>query len=180
MKNNERKISSRIYKRIDNIVISKDKHYEYIRLVDEIITNKEYYYLISTLELYYGIIIAEKPLEYVKHEVFYEILKHAFDPFSKKLNKIYRSKKVYQMGFDIYDDLSGDRIGEIQELDINELSAGKYYESEKIRDILNPKYTYLAYKKSNDTDWTVITDIGDDKPETELLKMYKIAIDYIK
>ncbi len=102
----DRKKIQKIFNQIDKLA-AKGKEYifEYHKLIDDLVEKGEYNYLELTLFYSYAIDIKDYPsLIDVKNKTWSEILFQTNTPVSKKIKKVFDSKNVYQMGFEVFDD----------------------------------------------------------------------------
>lgn len=99
----ERKIIEKIINKIDQIA-KKGKDYinEYYRYIDDLVQKGEYSYFQQALDLGYKIDTLDIPIPDVKKKTWKEILFQTNSTFLTKLKKIYDTKSVYQIGFNIY------------------------------------------------------------------------------
>ena len=178
--NLNRKKIDKIYSRIDKLA-TKGKDYlnDYKKLIDEIINKGEYSLFESCLAQYYTIDINKIPtVQDVKDTTWDTILIQTNTPFSKKLQKIYNNKNVYQVGYNIYN-ISNTLLGQIVELEIYNQDSKYLLESKQFAKFKNSIKTYLDVTKTGT--YSIIINVNNTSltEEQNLLNRYSLAIDYL-
>lgn len=109
---------TRIYKLIDKIAIKgRDNILDYKVLVDDLVLSRDYDNLLLCLELYYDININNiESISDIKNTTWDAILFNTLNNISRQLKKLFILKGVYQVGIDIYDDITNIKLGEIKEV----------------------------------------------------------------
>ena len=104
--NQDKKKIEKIFNKIDKLATKgKDQIQEYYKLIDEIIDKGEYSYLEQCLSKFYEIEATSfSNVGDIKTKTWNDILFLTNTSFSKKLKKLYDSKNVYQIAFDIHSD----------------------------------------------------------------------------
>ena len=104
--NPDRKKIQKIFTKIDKLATKgKDQIYEYYKLIDDFISKGEYSDFSQCLLYFYEIDINKySNTTDVKSKTWNDILFLTNTSFSKKLKKLYDSKSVYQVAFDIHSD----------------------------------------------------------------------------
>ena len=104
--NQDKKKIEKIFSRIDKLATKgKDQIQEYYKLIDELIDKGEYSYLNQCLSIFYEIEVSSfSNVVDIKTKTWNDILFLTNTSFSKKLKKLYDSKNVYQIAFDIHSD----------------------------------------------------------------------------
>jgi hypothetical protein len=104
--NQDKKKIEKIFSRIDKLATKgKDQIQEYYKLIDELIDKGEYSYLEQCLSKFYEIEVSSfSNVVDIKNKTWNDILFLTNTSFSKKLKKLYDSKNVYQIAFDIHSD----------------------------------------------------------------------------
>lgn len=104
--NQDKKKIEKIFSRIDKLATKgKDQIQEYYKLIDELIDKGEYSYLEQCLSKFYEIEVGSfNNVVDIKTKTWNDILFLTNTSFSKKLKKLYDSKNVYQIAFDIHSD----------------------------------------------------------------------------
>ena len=104
--NQDKKKIEKIFNKIDKLATKgKDQIQEYYKLIDELIDKGEYSYLEQCLSKFYEIEASSfSNVVDVKTKTWNDILFLTNSSFSKKLKKLYDSKNVYQIAFDIHSD----------------------------------------------------------------------------
>jgi hypothetical protein len=102
--NQDKKKIEKLFNKLDKLATKgKDQIYEYYKLVDDIVEKGDYLYFEKCLLQYYEIDISKfTSVSDVKKNTWSDILFLTNSSFSKKLKKLYDSKNVYQMVFDIH------------------------------------------------------------------------------
>jgi hypothetical protein len=103
MNPNKKKID-KIYSQIDKIAsVGKDNFIEYSQYIDDSITKSDYDNLLQCLYLHYNIDIEKlHTVDDVKKKTWTQIRLLTNLSLTKKIKKLYDSKKVYQTSFDVY------------------------------------------------------------------------------
>lgn len=102
----DKKKIQKIFNQIDKLA-SKGREYvhEYHKLIDDLIEKGEYNYFELTLFYSYSLDIKDyQNLIDVKNKTWNEILFQTNSPVSKKIKRVFDTKQVYQMGFDVFSD----------------------------------------------------------------------------
>lgn len=104
--NQDKKKIEKIFNRIDKLATKgKDQIQEYYKLIDELIDKGEYSHLEQCLSKFYEIEASSfSNVVDIKTKTWNDILFLTNTSFSKKLKKLYDSKNVYQIAFDIHSD----------------------------------------------------------------------------
>lgn len=104
--NQDKKKIEKIFNKIDKLATKgKDQIQEYYKLIDELIDKGEYSYLEQCLSKFYEIEASSfSNVVDIKTKTWNDILFLTNSSFSKKLKKLYDSKNVYQIAFDIHSD----------------------------------------------------------------------------
>jgi hypothetical protein len=104
--NQDKKKIEKIFNKIDKLATKgKDQIQEYYKLIDELIDKGEYSYLEQCLSKFYEIEASSfSNVVDIKTKTWNDILFLTNTSFSKKLKKLYDSKNVYQISFDIHSD----------------------------------------------------------------------------
>lgn len=104
--NQDKKKIEKIFNKIDKLATKgKDQIQEYYKLIDELIDKGEYSYLEQCLSKFYEIEATSfSNVGDIKTKTWNDILFLTNTSFSKKLKKLYDSKNVYQIAFDIHSD----------------------------------------------------------------------------
>lgn len=170
----DKKKIQKIFNQIDKLA-AKGKEYilEYHKLVDELIEKGDYNYYELALFYSYAIDVKEyNSLIDVKNKTWNEILFQTNSPVSRKIKKVFDSKGVYQMGFDIFDDSLSSVV-----FDISGPLSTNYATTSSTQSISLAVQTKNVYISSNDAlifnyeisraDWHEVD--GVDKPINESL-----------
>lgn len=102
----DKKKIQKIFNQIDKLA-SKGREYvhEYHKLIDDLIEKGDYNYFELTLFYSYSLDIKDyQTLIDVKNKTWNEILFQTNSPVSKKIKRVFDTKQVYQMGFDVFSD----------------------------------------------------------------------------
>lgn len=104
--NSNKKRIDKIYSQIDKIALKgKDNFLEYYQYVDDSVSKSDYDNLLQSLYYHYSIDIEKlHTVEDVKKKTWKQIRLLTNLTLSKKIKKLYDSKKVYQTAFDIWSD----------------------------------------------------------------------------
>ena len=104
--NQDKKKIEKIFNKIDKLATKgKDQIQEYYKLIDELVDKGEYSYLEQCLCRFYEIEASSfSNVGDIKTKTWNDILFLTNTSFSKKLKKLYDSKNVYQIAFDIHSD----------------------------------------------------------------------------
>ena len=178
--NLDRKKIDKIYSKIDKLS-TKGKDYlnDYKKLVDEIVNKGEYAYFESCLSQYYDIGINKfLTVKDVKDKTWDIINLRTNSSFSKKLQKIYNSKNVYQVGYNIYE--SNDLLGKIVEVEIYTQDTKYLIENRQYAKFKKSIKTYLEVTKVGSYSITINVNNTSLTEDQNLLNRYNLAIDYLK
>lgn len=104
--NSDRKKISKIYSQINKIALSgKDNFLEYCQYIDDSVTKSDYDNLLQCLYYNYNIDIEKlETVDDVKNKTWRQIRLLTNLPLAKRIKKLYDSKKVYQISFDVWSD----------------------------------------------------------------------------
>lgn len=173
MRSENMKKLNKIYKRIDNIASKgKDNIIEYYKLVDEFIEKGYYEDFLQCLYYYYNIETKIYTTSYdVKHKTWNSILFNTNTSLSKKINKLYKSENVYQIGYDIFDVNTNVSIGKIEEKDMYDQDV-KYYIQNKEFSKLKKTRTYYLKLNKNNYDYYVLSN------EWQMIQLFNIPGTY--
>lgn len=182
MANMYRKKLEKIYNKIDKIASKgKDNQLEYYKYIDELISKGDYSAFEEVLLIYYQLDVSdEKDVSSYKRESWNIICLSTKPVFLTKLSKLYKQKGIYQYAFDIYNDNTGELLGQIKEKEVLSNNTKYLIKNEKFARLMGEKKTFLEVKKKSDLDFILIDD--DDLSITEennLLNRYKTAIEYL-
>lgn len=178
----DKKKIQKIFNQIDKLA-SKGREYiyEYHKLIDDLIEKGDYNYFELVLFYSYSIDIKDYPsLIDVKNKTWNEILFQTNSPVSKKIKKVFDSKGVYQMGFDVF----SDSLNSVQFSISNPLSSS-YLTTSSTQSISLSRQSENVYITSNDSSiikyeisrckWSI--EDGVDKPVFDTIyKMQDIKV----
>lgn len=145
--NQDRKKIEKIFNKIDKLATKgKDQIQEYYKLIDELIDKGEYSYLEQCLSKFYEIEASSfTNVVDIKTKTWNDILFLTNSSFSKKLKKLYDSKNVYQIAFDIHSD-SASIIG----LTISSPLSITYSTTSSTQSVIPSKNGNYVYLNTND------------------------------
>lgn len=104
MSSDIRKKLEKIYTKIDKIAVyGKEKTQDYYLLVDDFVNKGEYQnFELCLLQYYFIDISGINSIDTVKKKTWPDIMMQTKASFLKRLSKLYKTKNVYQQGFDIF------------------------------------------------------------------------------
>jgi len=147
----DKKKIQKIFNQIDKLA-SKGREYvhEYHKLIDDLIEKGEYNYFELTLFYSYSLDIKDyKSLVDVKNKTWTEILFQTNSPVSKKIKRVFDSKSVYQMGFDVF----SDSLNSVQ-FDISGPLSSSYLTTSSTQSITLSRQSENVFISSNDNNVT--------------------------
>lgn len=189
MSNLFRRKQQKIYKKIDNIATKgRDSKNEFYKYVNELIDNGDYGDMEQVLYDHYEIdIIDATDIKSIKEDIWKKILFKTNSSFLKKLSSLYKSKKIYQNGYDIlieesYLDINNkptNLIGKIIEIDMYTTNEKYYQRNINFLRIIGDGVYFLEVTDRNGL--TKLFDENDEKLsfDQNLYNRYKKAIDFL-
>lgn len=186
----KRKVN-KIYKKLISLSSKgKDNILEYYKYLDEIVDKGDYSVLEQVINIYFKIDISKyQSIEKFRDKVWNEICLETKLPILEKINKLYKSKNIYQIGNYIYkeDEEGRDDDGRVLPVgfiiedekvtteDVNYLVKNKMYAR-----LIGEKLPFLKVKRFSDDKQEVIDEYNFDiNPVQNQLNQYKMAIDFI-
>lgn len=172
---------SRIYKLIDKIALKgRDNILDYKVLVDDLVLSNDYESLLQCLEIYYKINIYKlDDVSDIKNNTWDSIMFNTNTSLSRKIKKLYDSKGVYQVGIDIYDDITNIKLGEIREVGAYTDESRYLLKNKEFAKITKTRRDFVEVFKSDV--YTLFDDDDLDLSEDEnLYNRYVAAINLIK
>lgn len=172
---------SRIYKLIDKIALKgKDNILDYKVLVDDLVLSSDYENLLVCLELYYGIDIYKlEDVSDVKNKTWEDIMFNTNSTLSRKLKRLYDSKGIYQVGIDIYDNITNLKLAEIREVGAYTDESRYLLKNKEYAKITKTRRDFVEVLKDNQ--YTLFDEENIDLSEDEnLYNRYVGAINLIK
>jgi hypothetical protein len=170
----------KIYGQIDKIA-KKGKDYvlEYYKLIDDIVDKGDYAYLEQCLVYYYEIDIVNYPsVDQVKKKTWKDIRFKTVSSFSQKLYKMYQTRGVYQISFNIHLSSTNALLGQIREIEEFTQDSKYLIENQEFAKLMGQKRAYLEV-----TIGGVITYIDNNDPsvseDVNLLSRYGLALDLL-
>ena len=170
----------KIYGQIDKIA-KKGKDYvlEYYKLIDDIINKGDYAYLEQCLVYYYEIDIVNYPsVDQVKKKTWKDIRFQTVSSFSQKLYKMYQTRGVYQISFNIHSESTNVVLGQIKEVEIFNQDSKYLIENQEFAKLMGQKKAYLEVIIAG-----VTTYIDNNDPsvseDVNLLNRYALALDLL-
>jgi len=170
----QRKRLQKIYFRIEKIASGgKENYYDYINLIDELVEKGDYSNLEQVFFTFYSIDIQKfRSLTEVKSETWKNILFQTKNPFSVKLKKVFDDNKVYQLGYEFWNNsdntlnfnfsgpLNGDyvTISSTQSLNLTNQS-GQFYISSNDTNIYQYEIFKCEWKVTGGVDTPVLNTI---------------------
>lgn len=143
----DKKKIQKIFNQIDKLA-SKGREYvhEYHKLIDDLIEKGEYNYFELTLFYSYSLDIKDyQNLIDVKNKTWNEILFQTNSPVSKKIKRVFDTKQVYQMGFDVF----SDSLSSVQ-FNISEPLSSNYLTTSSTQSFTLSLVSNNVYISSND------------------------------
>ena len=143
----DKKKIQKIFNQIDKLA-SKGREYvhEYHKLIDDLIEKGEYNYFELTLFYSYSLDIKDyQNLIDVKNKTWNEILFQTNSPVSKKIKRVFETKQVYQMGFDVF----SDSLSSVQ-FNISEPLSSNYLTTSSTQSFTLSLVSNNVYISSND------------------------------
>jgi hypothetical protein len=178
----DKKKIQKIFNQIDKLAVKgKEQVYSYYKLIDDLITKGDYNYFELTLFYKYEIDITKYPnILDVKKKTWDEVLFQTNSSISKKIKKVLDTKGVYQMGFDIFEDIDNQNIGKIVEMEQLSEDSKYYLQNKQYARLIGTRVTYLEVTKFGATSSVIInTENPQSSEETNLVNRYKVAVDYL-
>jgi hypothetical protein len=170
----QRKRLQKIYFRIEKIASGgKENYYDYINLIDELVEKGDYSNLEQVFFTFYTIDIQKfRSLTEVKSETWKNILFQTKNPFSVKLKKVFDDNKVYQLGYEFWNNsdntlnfnfsgpLNGDyvTVSSTQSLSLTNQS-GQFYISSNDTNIYQYEIFKCEWKVTGGLDTPVLNTI---------------------
>jgi len=176
----------KIYKKIEKLTLRGNSNlYEYQKYIDELIDKSQYSQFKDCLNHYYKIDLTRFiDVQDIKRTTWSLILFQSNTNIQNKLNSLYLKEKVYQQGFEIFDSVTNNKLGELKEID-NLDFYGKYQYSKSINlnsefaTRTNIKRIFLEVYKG--TELLLVDSIDEDIDEyRNQLERYKTAINFLK
>lgn len=150
----------KIKNKIDSISCKgPDGVFDYYTYIDEVVCNKKYGILENVMIEYYNIDIRQyNSVDDMKLDTFPKVRFFNVSDFQKQLKKYYDSNNVYQMGLNIYNNTSGNILGEIMEINSNIPNFPYYQDPELTRKNDEPIYTSLKISPISGATPSLIND----------------------
>lgn len=183
-----RKRLNKMYNQIDKLAKKgKDNIFEYYKFIDSTIDKGEFSDFEQCLFYYYKIdIVDTKDMKVMKKNTWKEILFQTNTSFQTKLKKIYDTKGVYQMSFDVYALTQGTYsnvlLGQIKEVDVYTSDSQALIENREFAKLMNTRKTFLDVIIPGPTFSTTTSITTEDESltnEQNLLNRYTIAVDLL-
>lgn len=185
---------NKIYDKLDKLAVKgKDSICDYHKYIDELIAKGDYNYLELTLFYFYFIDIST--IEYativdVKNKTWDKILFQTNSTLAKKIKKVFDDRGIYQLGYEVYNDTTGERVGKIVEIDYlspaNDPVTKYYFENKEYSKLIGLRRTYLEVTKVGATSSifatssVIIDETSQNTTEdNNLINRYKLATNYL-
>lgn len=185
MKNYNQKLS-KIYKKLEKLTLrGKSNLYEYHKYIDELVDKGQYSQFKDCLNRYYKINLNRfVDIQDVKRTSWNLILFQSNTNIQNKLNSLYLKEKIHQQGFEIFDSVTNNKLGELKEIDNLDFYI-KYQYSKSLNlnsefaTRTNIKRIFLEVYKG--TEFLLVDSINEDIDEyRNQLERYKTAINFLK
>lgn len=177
---NNRKLN-KIHKKIDKLAEGGEKNYfKFTQYINELINNGDY-------TLFEDVLITEYEIQAQRFQTVDDLKKPAWKEIrlqtksnvSKGINKIYKSKGVYQQSFDIYKESDNRIIGQIKEIDSFTPDSDYLVKNKLYSQLIRERITALEVtNEAGDT--KIIDDVNFDISEKKnLILRYKKAVNFL-
>lgn len=176
----------KIYKKLEKLTLKGSSNlYEYQKYIDELINKGQYSQFKDCLNYYYKIDVNKFiDVQDVKRTSWNLILFQSSTNTQKKLKTLYDVEKIYQQGFEIFNLLDNQKLGEIKEIDNFDFYEKYQYSNSLYLDNefatrTNIKRIFLEVYKNNE--FLLIDTIDETIDEyRNLIERYKTAINFLK
>lgn len=176
----------KIFKRIEKLSLRGNSNlFEYQKYIDELINKGQYAQFKDCLNYYYKIDVRRfVDVQEVRRQTWDLILFETNTSNQRKLNSLYKTEKVYQQGFEIFDLDTNVKLGEIKEIDnIDFTSKYEYsdplYLDPEFATKLNIKRIFLEVYKG--TEFLLVNSIDENIDEyRNQIERYKTALNFLK
>lgn len=171
----------KIKSKVDKIAKKgKTNKMEYFNYVNELADKGKYSLFLDMLDDYYQ--LSYYHLDTAKEVIdksWVEILIFSNTERALRIKRLFDREELYQIGLDIFDNLTNTKLGEIHEYDL-ETNKFKYYiKNKEYARLLNEYNTYLRVVKNNIE--TLIQCNDSTLSELEnYVNRYKLALEYLK
>jgi hypothetical protein len=175
----------KIKRKIDSIAkVGMDNFLEYYKYIDELINKGDLSSLQELLELEYNIDTQKYRTVIEMREKTYKIIvEQTKSDFMQKLSILYKKVRVYQQGFHIYSDVTGEIIGKLTEINVKTDDFEYYVKNKNFSRLIGEYFTFLDVEKISNGVVTSSYKEEFNNPEwTEnqnLFERYKRAINFI-
>lgn len=186
----DRKKINKIYEKIDKLAVKgKEYIYEYHNYIDDLVEKGDYSYL--ELALFYFYFIDINTPEYssvvdVKNKTWDKILFQTNSTLAKKIKKVFDDKGIYQLGYEVFNDTTGKKIGKIVELDQYSPDTKYYLQNKEYSKLIGLRVTYLEATKVGITSSVfatssviIDTTLENTTEDNNLVNRYKLATNYL-
>lgn len=187
----DKKKINKIHDKIDKLAVKgKESIYDYHKYIDDLIEKGDYNYLELALFYFYFIDINTPEFSSVtdvKNKTWDKILFQTNSTLAKKIKKVFDDRGIYQLGYEVYNDITGERVGKIVELDRYSPDTKYYLQNKEFAKLIGLKVTYLEATKVGATSSSVfatssvtITETNQNTTEdNNLVNRYKLATNYL-
>lgn len=186
----DRKKINKIHDKIDKLAVKgKEYIYEYHNYIDDLVEKGDYSYL--ELALFYFYFIDINTPEYssvvdVKNKTWDKILFQTNSTLAKKIKKVFDDKGIYQLGYEVFNDTTGEKIGKIVELDQYSPDTKYYLQNKEYSKLIGLRVTYLEATKVGITSSVfatssviIDTTLENTTEDNNLVNRYKLATNYL-
>lgn len=186
----DRKKINKIHDKIDKLAVKgKEYIYEYHNYIDDLVEKGDYSYL--ELALFYFYFIDINTPEYssvvdVKNKTWDKILFQTNSTLAKKIKKVFDDKGIYQLGYEVFNDTTGEKIGKIVELDQYSPDTKYYLQNKEYSKLIGLRVTYLEATKVGITSSVfatssviIYTTLENTTEDNNLVNRYKLATNYL-
>jgi len=186
----DKKKINKIHDKLDKLAVKgKESIYDYHKYIDDLIEKGDYNYLELTLFYFYYIDISipeYRSIVDVKNKTWDKILFQTNSTLAKKIKKVFDDRGIYQLGYEVYNDITGERVGKIVELDQYSPDTKYYLQNKEYSKLIGLRVTYLEATKVGATSSifatssVTITETNQNTTEdNNLVNRYKLATNYL-
>jgi len=121
----------KIYKKVDSLAQrGVDAYLEFREYIDELIDYGQYSIFDDVMLTKYGLDVKKyKSVEDLKKEIFKDIRFQTTSKYLKNLQKLYKSKGVFNTGLHFYNSTNGKYLGDIKEIDQSTFNGNTFQDT---------------------------------------------------
>lgn len=181
----KKQVLEKIYKKLEKLSIKGNSNlYVYQEYINELIEKGQYSNFKDCLNYYYKINIRTMDVQEVKRKTWDLILFTTNTDTQRKLSSLYEQFNVSQQGYEIFDNSTNQKLGEIKEIEnIDYTNKYEYsdpnYLDNEFATKTNIKRTFLEVNKNNTI--LIVNNIDETIDEYKnLIQRYKIGLEFLK